>query len=55
MPVAEGGGYVTSEEVQEEQERHLADVQALRGLVSGGVRGMGAGYRLAWLRSKYPV
>ncbi len=54
-PVAEGGGYVTSEEIQKEQERHLADVQALRGLVSGGVRSMGAGYRLAWLRSKYPI
>ncbi len=50
-----GGGYVTSEEIQEDQERHLADLQALCGLVNGGVRSMGASYRLAWLRRKYPV
>jgi hypothetical protein len=49
------GGYVTSEEAQQVPERHLADLQALRGLVSGGVRSMGASYRLAWLRRKYPV
>jgi predicted phage gp36 major capsid-like protein len=51
-----GGGYVTSEEMQEEQERYLADMQALRSLmVNGGVRGLGGGYRLAYLRSKYPT
>jgi hypothetical protein len=49
------GGYVSSEEVQRVQEKHLADLQALRGLVGGGVRSFGAGYLLAWLRSKYPV
>ena len=49
------GGYVTSEEVQRGQERHLADLRALRGLVSGGVRSVGASYRLAWLRKKYKV
>jgi hypothetical protein len=49
------GGYVTSEEIREEQERHLADLQALCSLVSGGVKSMGAGYRLAYLRSKHPV
>jgi hypothetical protein len=53
--LAYGGGYVTSEEIREEQERHLADLRALYGLVSGGVRSFGAGYRLAYLRSKYPV
>jgi len=30
-------------------------LQALGGLVGGGVKRFGAGYRLAWLRSKYPV
>jgi hypothetical protein len=49
------GGYVISQEIQEEQDRHLAPLQTLRGLVSGGVRSRGASYRLAWLRSRYPV
>jgi hypothetical protein len=53
--VLDEGGYVTSEEVQRDQERQLADLQVLRGLVSGGVRSFGAGYRLARLRRKYPV
>jgi hypothetical protein len=52
---ATSGGYVTSEEVQRDQDRYLTDLQALRGFVDGGVRSMVAGYRLAWLRSKYPV
>jgi hypothetical protein len=55
MPVAGGGGYVNSEEIREEQERHLADLRVLYGLVRGGVRSFGAGYRLAYLRNKYPV
>jgi hypothetical protein len=53
--VIEEGGYVTSEEVQRDQERHLAGLRTLSGLVNGGVRSFGAGYRLAWLRRKYPV
>ena len=53
--VTDEGGYVTSQEIKVEQDRHLADLQALRGLVSGGVRSMGASFRLAWLRRKYPV
>jgi hypothetical protein len=52
---ATSGGYVTSQEMEEEQDRHLADLQALYGLVSGGVSSFGAGYRLAYLRNKYPV
>jgi hypothetical protein len=46
---------VTSEETREEQERYLADLQTLCGFVNGGVGSMGASYRLAWLRRKYPV
>ena len=53
--VVSGGGYVTSEEMKEEQERYLADLQALRNLVVNGVRGLGGGYCLAWLRRNYPV
>lgn len=50
-----GGGYVTSEEIREEQERCLAELQALRNLVVNGARSLGGGYRLAYLRSKYPT
>lgn len=50
-----GGGYVTSEEMREEQERYLADLQALRSLMVNGVRDLGEGYRLAYLTSKYPT
>jgi hypothetical protein len=50
-----GGGYVTSEEMQEEQERYLADLQALRSLMINGSRGTNGGYRMAYLRSKYPT
>jgi hypothetical protein len=50
-----GGGYVTSEEMREEQERHLADLQALRSLMVNGVRGSNGGYRLAYLKRKYPT
>ncbi len=53
--LATSGGYVTSQEIKKDQERHLANLQALCGLVNGGVRSMGASYRLAWLRRKYPV
>src|SRR4051812_1113710 len=49
------GGYVTSEVVQRLQEKCLADLRSLSGFVNGGVRSFGAGYRLAWLRSKYPA
>ena len=49
------GGYVTSEEMQEEQERYLADLQALRSLMVNGVRGPNGGYRLAYLKRKYPT
>ena len=50
-----GGGYVTSEEIREEQERYLTDLQALRNLLLNGVRGPYGGYRLAYLKRKYPM
>jgi hypothetical protein len=50
-----GGGYVISEEMREEQERYLADLQSLRSLMVNGARGLGEGYRLAYLRRKYPT
>ncbi len=41
--------------MQEEQERYLADLQALRNLMVNGARGPYGGYRLACLRRKYPT
>lgn len=53
--VPEGGGYVPSEEIREEQERCLADLQALRNLLVNGAKGSYGGYRLAYLKRKYPT
>ena len=53
--VIPGGGYVASEEMREEQERRLADLHALRNLLVSGARGPYGGYRLAYLRRKYPT
>jgi hypothetical protein len=53
--ITSGGGYVTSEKMQEEQENYLADLQALRNLLVNGVKGPYGGYRMAYLRSKYPT
>jgi hypothetical protein len=50
-----GGGYVTSEEIQEEQERYFANLQRLCSLMINGSRGTNGGYRLAYLRRKYPT
>lgn len=41
--------------IQEEQERYLADLQALRTLLVKGGRSLGEGSWLAYLRSKYPT
>jgi hypothetical protein len=53
--VPEGGGYVTSEEMREKHERRLADLQALCNLLINRARGPYGGYRLAYLRRKYPT
>ncbi len=53
--MSDGGGYVTSEEIQKDQERYLANLQALRILMVNRARGPYGGYRLAYLRRKYPT
>ena len=53
--MSDGGGYVTSEEIQEEQKRCLADLQALRSLMVNGGRVRYGSYRLAYLKRKYPT
>ena len=55
-PVPEGGGYVTTEELEQEQERCLTDIRKLRAfLIKGPSSGMAGGYWLAHLKSKYPT
>jgi hypothetical protein len=53
--VPESGGYVPSEEMRKQQERRLADLQALRNLLVNGAKGPYGGYRLAYLKRKYPT
>jgi hypothetical protein len=53
--VPDGGGYVTSEEIQKDRERYLANLQVLRSLMVNGGRGPYGGYRLAYLKSRYPT
>ncbi len=53
--VPEGGGYVTKEELEQEQERYLTDIRKLRTLLIKGPSGMAGGYWLAHLKRKYPT
>ena len=53
--VPEGGGYVTSVELEQEQERYLTDIRNLRTLLSNGPSGMAGGCWLGYLKSKYPI
>ena len=53
--VPEGGGYVTSEELEQEQERYLTDIRSLRALLINAPSGMAGGYWLGYLKSKYPI
>ena len=54
-PVPEGGGYVTTQELEEEQERYLTDIRKLRALLIKGPSGMAGGYWFAHLKRKYPT
>jgi hypothetical protein len=54
-PVPEGGGYVTSEELEQEQQRYLTDIRKLSALLIRAPSGMAGGYWLAHLKSKYPI
>ena len=54
-PVPEGGGYVTKEELEQEQERYLTDIRKLRAFLIRGPSGMAGGYWFGYLKSKYPA
>ena len=53
--VPEGGGYVTKEELEQEQERYLTDIRKLRAFLIKGPSGMAGGYWFGYLKSKYPT
>jgi hypothetical protein len=53
--VPKGGGYVTSEELEQEQERYLTDIRSLRALLINAPSGMAGGYWLGYLKRKYPI
>ncbi len=53
--VPEGGGYVTSEELKQEQERYLTDIRRLCALLIHAPSGMAGGYWLAHLKRKCPA
>ena len=53
--VPEGGGYVTTEELELQQERYLTDIRKLRTLLIKGPSGMARGYWLGHLKRKYPT
>ena len=54
-PVPEGGGYVTSEELEQEQQRYLTDIRKLRALLVNPPSSIAGEYRLAHLKRRYPV
>jgi hypothetical protein len=51
-PVPEGGGYVTKEELEQEQERYLTDIRKLRAFLVKGPSGIAGGYWFGYLKSK---
>jgi hypothetical protein len=53
--VPEGGGYVTKEELEEEQERYLREVRSLCSLLVNGAGSLGGKYWLGCLKRKYPT
>lgn len=54
-PVPEGGGYVTSEELDQEHERYLTDIRKLRAFLINPPTVIAGGYWLAHLKRKYPT
>jgi hypothetical protein len=54
-PVPEGGGYVSSEELEQDRERYLTDIRSLRTLLIHAPSGMAGEYWLGYLKSKYPI
>ena len=53
--VPEGGGYVTKEELEQEQQRYLTDIRKLRTFLIRGPSGMAGGYWFGYLKRKYPT
>ena len=53
-PVPEGGGYVTSEELEQEQQRYLTDIRNLRAILINAPSGMAGGYWLGYHKEQVP-
>jgi hypothetical protein len=54
-PIPEGGGYVTKEELEKEQERYLREVRSLSSLLIRSPGDLGGRYWLGHLKRKYPA
>ncbi len=51
--VTPAGGYVTSEELREEEEKRMRELRMLEGFVIRGATGLASGYAFGALKSKY--
>ncbi len=47
------GGYVTAEELQEDEEKRMRELRMLKGFMHRGASGLASGYAYGALRSKY--
>ena len=54
-PTPEGGGYVTKEKLEIEQERYLKEVRSLSSLLINSPGDLGGRYWLGCLKRKYPA
>lgn len=52
--VPEGGGYVASEELRQEQERYLTDIRNLRAILINAPSGMAGGSWLGYYKEQVP-
>ena len=51
--VMSAGGYVTAEELREEEEKRMQELRMLEGFVIRGASGLASGYAYGALRNKY--
>jgi hypothetical protein len=54
-PIPEGGGYVTTKELEQERDSYLTDIRKLRALLINSPSGMAGGYWFGYLKRKYPI
>jgi hypothetical protein len=54
-PAPEGGGYVSTKELEQERDSYLPDIRNLRTLLINSPGGMAGGYWVGYLKRKYPI